>query len=196
MVAQPLLWATYSSSWQTFQCFFFPNTHCKPPLVQLEVVFSHPTYYPYLTTTSFEVVIEMRSPLSPLFSMLNLYSSHSHFSYDLHSRPFNSFHYLSLVPCSTSVSYSERLHRFNVLPHQQDNGFSSPADHSIADVSWDAAGLLGQLGTMLAHIPASPDPSLLVNFPVTVPYACSIAWSCCHRSAEPSTWPCWISVFC
>ncbi|KAK4821668.1 hypothetical protein QYF61_027136 [Mycteria americana] len=43
-----------------------------------------------------------------------------------------------------------------VQPHQcrvqRDNHFSSPAGHTIFDTSQDAIGLLGHLGTLLAHV--------------------------------------------
>ncbi|KAK4826718.1 LOW QUALITY PROTEIN: hypothetical protein QYF61_010933 [Mycteria americana] len=45
---------------------------------------------------------------------------------------------------------------FEVRPHQcqvqGDNHFPSPAGHTIFDTSQDAVGLLGHLGTLLAHI--------------------------------------------
>ncbi|KAK4827573.1 hypothetical protein QYF61_019197 [Mycteria americana] len=45
---------------------------------------------------------------------------------------------------------------FQVRPHQcrvqGHNHFPSPAGHAIADTSQDAVGLLGRLGTLLAHI--------------------------------------------
>ncbi|KAK4830369.1 hypothetical protein QYF61_010464 [Mycteria americana] len=48
---------------------------------------------------------------------------------------------------------------FEVRPHQcrvqGHDHFSSPAGHTISDTSQDAIGLLGHLGTLLAHIQAA-----------------------------------------
>ncbi|KAK4807183.1 hypothetical protein QYF61_024303 [Mycteria americana] len=45
---------------------------------------------------------------------------------------------------------------FEVQPHecrvQRDDHFPSPAGHTISDTSQDAIGLLGHLGTLLAHM--------------------------------------------
>ncbi|KAK4830944.1 hypothetical protein QYF61_014403 [Mycteria americana] len=50
---------------------------------------------------------------------------------------------------------------FEVRPHQcrvqGDNHFPSPAGHTISDTSQDAIGLLGHLGTLLAHIQPAVD---------------------------------------
>ncbi|KAK4826673.1 LOW QUALITY PROTEIN: hypothetical protein QYF61_010682 [Mycteria americana] len=55
------------------------------------------------------------------------------------------------------VARSPKLNTvFKVRPHQchveGDNHFLSPAGHTISDTSQDAIGLLGHLGTLLAHV--------------------------------------------
>ncbi|GAB0186435.1 hypothetical protein GRJ2_001108800 [Grus japonensis] len=55
-----------------------------------------------------------------------------------------------------------------VQPHQcrvqGDNHFPSPDGHTIADTSQDAVGLLGHLGTLLAHIQLAVNQHLQVLF--------------------------------
>lgn len=75
-----------------------PDVQPKPPLMQLEVLSSHPVggclgeeANPYLATASFQGVIELQSPLSFLFSRLNSNNSLRHSSYDLLSVPFTCF---------------------------------------------------------------------------------------------------------
>ncbi|KAK4820022.1 hypothetical protein QYF61_017695 [Mycteria americana] len=57
---------------------------------------------------------------------------------------------------------------FEVRPHQcpvqGHNHFPSPAGHTISDTSQDATGLLGHLGTLLAHIQAAVDQHPQVLF--------------------------------
>ncbi|KAK4823178.1 hypothetical protein QYF61_027082 [Mycteria americana] len=57
---------------------------------------------------------------------------------------------------------------FKVRPHQcqaqGDNHFPSPAGHTISDTSQDAVGLLGHLGTLLAHIQLAIDQHPQVLF--------------------------------
>ncbi|KAK4825916.1 hypothetical protein QYF61_003411 [Mycteria americana] len=57
---------------------------------------------------------------------------------------------------------------FEVRPHQcrvqGDNHFPSPAGHKISDTSQDAIGLLGHLGTLLAHIQPAVDQYSQVLF--------------------------------
>ncbi|KAK4824303.1 LOW QUALITY PROTEIN: hypothetical protein QYF61_013048 [Mycteria americana] len=56
---------------------------------------------------------------------------------------------------------------FEVRPHQcrGDNHFPTPAGHTISDTSQDAIGLLGHLGTLLAHIQPAVDQHPQVLFP-------------------------------
>ncbi|KAK4826959.1 hypothetical protein QYF61_012808 [Mycteria americana] len=57
---------------------------------------------------------------------------------------------------------------FEVRPHQcrlqGDNHFPTPAGHTIFDTSQDAVGLLGHLGTLLAHIQLAVDQHPQVLF--------------------------------
>ena len=47
---------------------------------------------------------------------------------------------------------------------QGDNQFLSPAGHTISDTSQDAVGLLGHLGTLLAHLQLAVDQQPQVLF--------------------------------
>ncbi|KAK4832002.1 hypothetical protein QYF61_020440 [Mycteria americana] len=64
---------------------------------------------------------------------------------------------------------------FKVRPHQcqvqGDNRFPSPAGHAISDTSQDAIGLLGHLGTLLAHIQEAVNqhPQVLFHRPAFQP---------------------------
>ena len=62
---------------------------------------------------------------------------------------------------------------------QGHNNLCHPAGHSISDTGQDAIGLLGCLGTLLAHVysPAdrNPGPFLPGSFPATLPLACTTA---------------------
>ena len=49
-----------------------------------------------------------------------------------------------------------------------DNYFPVPADHTIFDTSQDAIGILGYLGTLLAHIQPSIDQHPRVRFLLVV----------------------------
>ncbi|KAK4822061.1 hypothetical protein QYF61_008870 [Mycteria americana] len=57
---------------------------------------------------------------------------------------------------------------FELWPHQHrvqgHNDFPSPAGHAISDTSQDAIGLLGHLGTLLAHIQLAVDQHPQVLF--------------------------------
>jgi len=50
---------------------------------------------------------------------------------------------------------------FEVQPHQcqvqGDNHSPAPAGYTVPDTSWDAIGLLGHLGTLLAHVHLTVD---------------------------------------
>ncbi|KAK4823264.1 hypothetical protein QYF61_000231 [Mycteria americana] len=147
----------------------FPNTQSKPPLVQLETISSCPiTCYlgeetdPHLSTTSFQVVVEgdkvspqppflqAKQPQLPQLLLIRpvLYMLHQLFcsSFDT----LQHFNVLLVVrgPKPNTV--------FEVQPHQCRvqgyDHFPSPAGHAIFDTSQDAIGLLGHLGTLLAHI--------------------------------------------
>ncbi|KAJ7419849.1 hypothetical protein WISP_51875 [Willisornis vidua] len=57
---------------------------------------------------------------------------------------------------------------FKMWPHQcqvqRGNHFPSPAGHTIPDSSEDATGLLGHLGTLLAHVQPAADQCPQVPF--------------------------------
>ncbi|KAK4815348.1 hypothetical protein QYF61_000180 [Mycteria americana] len=150
----------------------FPNIQSKPPLVQLEAIFSRPiTCYlgeqidPHLATTSFQVVVESNkvSPQppflqaeqpqfpQPLFIRLVLQT--------LHQLRCPSLDTLQHLNVSLVVRGPKLNTVFQVRPHQcQVQGhdhFPSPAGHTIFDTNQDAIGFLGHLGTLLAHIQAA-----------------------------------------
>ncbi|KAK4832619.1 hypothetical protein QYF61_024600 [Mycteria americana] len=114
----------------------FPNIQPKPPLDQLEAVssFSITCYVgeetdTHLSTTSFQTVHQLRCPSLDTLQHLNV----------------------SLVVGGPKLNTA-----FEVQPHQcpvqGHDHFPSPAGHTISDTSQDAIGLLGHLGTSLAHI--------------------------------------------
>ncbi|KAK4830127.1 LOW QUALITY PROTEIN: hypothetical protein QYF61_008554 [Mycteria americana] len=147
----------------------FPNIQSKPPLAQLEAISSRPiTCYlgeetdPHLATISFQVVVESDkvSPQPPF-----LQAKQPQFPQLLLIRLLlQTLHQL----CCPSLDTLQHLHAFLVLrgpklntaldvrPHhcriQGDKHFPTPAGHTISDTSQDAIGLLGHLGTLLAHI--------------------------------------------
>ncbi|KAK4823850.1 hypothetical protein QYF61_007498 [Mycteria americana] len=119
----------------------FPNIQSKPPLVQLEAISSCPiTCYlaaetdPHLSTISFQTLHQLRWPSLDTLQHLNV----------------------SLVVRGPKLNTG-----FEVRPHQcrvqGDDHFPSPAGHAVFDTSQDAVGLLGHLGTLLAHIQAAVD---------------------------------------
>ncbi|CAN0300535.1 unnamed protein product [Bubo scandiacus] len=71
-------------------------------------------------------------------------------------------------PISDGVRGSNLNTVFEVRPHQcqvqGDNHIPSPAGHTISDTSQDAIGLLGHLGTLLAHIQLAVDQHPQVLF--------------------------------
>ncbi|KAK4816771.1 hypothetical protein QYF61_022769, partial [Mycteria americana] len=150
----------------------FPNIQSKPPLAQLEAISSCPiTCYlgeetdPHLSTTSFQVVVESKkvSPQppflqakqsqlpQPLLIRLVLQTLHQ-----LRCPSLDTLQYLN-IPL---VVGGPKLNTgFEVQPHQcrvqGHDHFPSPAGHAIFDTGQDAIGLLGRLGTLLAHIQAA-----------------------------------------
>ncbi|KAK4819936.1 hypothetical protein QYF61_015557 [Mycteria americana] len=152
----------------------FPNIQSKPPLVQLEAISSCPiTCYlgeetnPHLSTASFQAVVESNkvSPQPPF-----LQAKQPQFPQPLPiSLVLQTLHQLrcpslnTLQPLNVSlVMRGPKLNTvFEVRPHQcrvqGGNRFPSPAGHTIFDTSQDAIGLLGHLGTLLAHIQPAVD---------------------------------------
>ncbi|KAK4817319.1 hypothetical protein QYF61_009172 [Mycteria americana] len=150
----------------------FPNIQSKPPLAQLEAISSCTiTCYlgeetdPHLSTTSFQVVVESdevspqppflqakQSQLpQPLLIRILLQTLHQ-----LHCPSLDTLQPLN-VPLVVGGPKLNTV--FEVWPHQcrvqGHNHFPSPAGHAIFDAGQDAIGLLGRLGTLLAHIQAA-----------------------------------------
>ena len=86
-------------------------------------------------------------------------------------------------------------------PHQSwaqgDHHLPVSTSNTIFDTSQDGIGLLGYLGTLLAHVQLSTDQHSHIHFfyslPATLPQVCSTAYSCRGQSAGPNTWSCWTS---
>ncbi|KAK4825833.1 hypothetical protein QYF61_002956 [Mycteria americana] len=135
----------------------FPNIQSKPPLAQLEAISSRPiTCYhlgeetdPHLSTTSFQA----KQPQFPQLLLRRLLLQ------TLHQLCCPSLHMLQHLNVSLVVRGPKLNTVFEVQPHQcrvqGHDHFPSPAGHAIFDTSQDAIGLLGHLGTLLAHIQAA-----------------------------------------
>ncbi|KAK4827828.1 hypothetical protein QYF61_021912 [Mycteria americana] len=144
-----------------------PNIQSKLPLVQLEVISSCPvaSYLgeetdPHLATTSFQVVVESdkvspqppflqaKQPQFPQPLLISLVLQTLH---QLRCPSLDTLQHLNVVVRGPKLNTA-----FEVRPHQcQVQGhdhFPSPAGHTVSDTSQDAIGLLGHLGTLLAHI--------------------------------------------
>ncbi|KAK4822326.1 hypothetical protein QYF61_013025 [Mycteria americana] len=98
----------------------------------------------------------MRSPLSLLFSRLNNPRALSRSPSALCSRPFPSSVALLWTRSSPSIEGPNTEHSIrgvaSPVPSTGAHHCFSPAGHSIPDTSQDTIGLLGHLGTLLAHI--------------------------------------------
>ncbi|KAK4807027.1 hypothetical protein QYF61_000356 [Mycteria americana] len=150
----------------------FPNIQSKPPLAQLEAISSCPiTCYlgeetdPHLSTTSFQVVVES-DEISPQPPFLQAKQSQLPqpllirlLLQTLHQLRCPSLYALQYLNIPLVVGGPKLNTVFEVWPHQcrvqGHNHFPSPADHAIFDTGQDAIGLLGRLGTLLAHIQAA-----------------------------------------
>ncbi|KAK4820738.1 hypothetical protein QYF61_004419 [Mycteria americana] len=159
----------------------FPNIQSKPPLAQLEAVSSRPiTCYlgeetdTHLSTPSFQAVVESDevSPQPPF-----LQAKQPQFPQPLPIRLVlqtlpqlccPSLDTLQPLNVSLVVRGSKLNTAFEVRPHQcrvqGHDHFSTPAGHTISDTSQDAIGLLGHLGTLLAHIQAAVNQHSQVLF--------------------------------
>ncbi|KAK4825874.1 hypothetical protein QYF61_003148 [Mycteria americana] len=147
----------------------FPNIQSKPPLAQLEAISSCPiTCYlgeetnTHLSTTSFQT----KQPQFPQPLVIRLVLQ------TLHQLRCPSLDTLQHLNVSLVVGGPKLNTVFKVRPHQcrvqGDDHFPSPAGHTISDTSQDAIGLLGHLGTLVAHIQLSVDqhpqnPHVLVS---------------------------------
>ena len=72
--------------------------------------------------------------------------------------------------------------------------FPSPAHHTIPDPSQDAIGLLGHLGTLLAHIQLTVHQYTKVPFPQAafqslLPKPVGLPGVVVVQNAGPDTWP-------
>ncbi|KAK4811013.1 LOW QUALITY PROTEIN: hypothetical protein QYF61_015717 [Mycteria americana] len=150
----------------------FPNIQSKPPLAQLEAISSCPiTCYlgeetdPHLSTTSFQVVVES-DEVSPQPPFLQAKQSQLPqpllirlLLQTLHQLRCPSLYALQYLNIPLVVGGPKLNTVFEVRPHQcrvqGHNHFPSPAGHAIFDAGQDAIGLLGRLGTLLAHIQAA-----------------------------------------
>ncbi|KAK4832495.1 hypothetical protein QYF61_023542 [Mycteria americana] len=147
----------------------FPNIQSKPPLAQLEAISSCPvTCYlgeetdPHLSTASFQVVVESdevspqppflqaKQPQFPQLLLIRLLLQTVH---QLRCPSLDTLQHLNV---SLVVGGPKLNTGFEVQPHrcrvQGHDRFPSPAGHAIFDTRQDAIGVLGHLGTLLAHI--------------------------------------------
>ncbi|KAK4823572.1 hypothetical protein QYF61_003576 [Mycteria americana] len=169
-----------------FQCFpcseeIFPNIQPEPPLVQLEAISSCPiaSYLgeetnTHLSTTSFQVVTESNkvSPQPPFlqtkqsqFPQLFLIRLVLQTLHQLRCPSLDTLQHLNVF----LIVRGPKLNTvFEGWPHQcrvqGHDHFPSPAGHTIPDTSQDALGLLGHLGTLLAHIQPAVNEHLQVLF--------------------------------
>ncbi|KAK4826008.1 hypothetical protein QYF61_003781 [Mycteria americana] len=150
----------------------FPHIQSKPPLAQLEAISSCPIACylgeetdPHLSTTSFQVVVES-DEVSPQPPFLQAKQSQLPqpllirlLLQTLHQLRCPSLYALQYLNIPLVVGGPKLNTVFEVRPHQcrvqGHNHFPSPAGHAIFDTGQDAIGLLGRLGTLLAHIQAS-----------------------------------------
>ncbi|KAK4816851.1 hypothetical protein QYF61_023973 [Mycteria americana] len=169
MATHPLPWAACSNAGQPFSEVKFPNIRSKPPLVQLEAISSRPiTCYlgeetdPHLSTTSCQAVeesdkvspqppfLQAKQPQFPQPFLMRLLLQTLH---QLRCPSLDTLQHLN-VPLvvrgpKLNTAFEVRPHQCRVQGHDH---FPSPAGHTIPDTSQDAIGLLGHLGTLLAHI--------------------------------------------
>ncbi|GAB0195154.1 hypothetical protein GRJ2_001980700 [Grus japonensis] len=146
----------------------FPNDQPKPPLVQLEAIsscsvtchFGEDTNT-HLATTSFQVAAESnkvspqpsflqaKQPQCPQLLLIRLGLQTLH---QLHCPSLDVLQHLNVLLVVRGPKLNTAL---EVWPHQcrvqGDDHCPSPAGHTIPDTSQDAGGLLGHLGTLLAH---------------------------------------------
>ncbi|KAK4820115.1 hypothetical protein QYF61_020347, partial [Mycteria americana] len=152
----------------------FPNIQSKPTLAQLEAISSCPMACylgeetdPHPATTSFQAVVESDevSPQPPFLQakqpQLPQPLPISLVLQTLRQFCCPSLDTLQPLNVSLVVGGPELNTGFEVRPHQcrvqGHDHFPSPAGHAISDTSQDAIGLLGHLGTLLAHIQLAVD---------------------------------------
>lgn len=155
-----------------------PVLQFKPPPVQLESSSSHPNSsllrketISILTAVFFHLKTVMMSPFRFLFSKLNSFSSLRHSSYQS----------CSLVPCQLccfSLYTLEHLNFLVVIGSKPNTNlvFPSPVGHIISGAVQDAVGLLGHLGTLLAHIQLAVYPYVLLFWAAFQPVFSKSTW--------------------
>ncbi|KAK4816662.1 hypothetical protein QYF61_019898, partial [Mycteria americana] len=145
----------------------FPNIQSKPPLAQLEAISSCPIICYLGEETNPQVVVESNkvSPQPPFLQakqpqlpqplLIRLVLQ------TLHQLRCPSLDTLQHLNVSLVVGDPTLNTAFEVWPHQcrvqGHDHFPSPAGHTISDTSQDAIGLVGHLGTLLAHIQPAVD---------------------------------------
>jgi len=166
----------------SFSKEIFHNIQSKSPLVQLEAISSCPiTGYPeeetntHLSTTSFQAVVESNkvSPQPPLLQTKQPQFLQplliSFVLQTLHQPRCPSLDTLQHINVFLVVRGPKLNTVFEVRPHQcrvqGDDHCPAPAGHTIPDTSQDVIGLLGHLGTLLAHVQPAIDQHPKVFFP-------------------------------
>ncbi|KAK4809817.1 LOW QUALITY PROTEIN: hypothetical protein QYF61_014285 [Mycteria americana] len=147
----------------------FPNIQSKPPLAQLEAISSRPITCDLgeeTDPTSLQPPFRPFDEVSPQPPFLQ--AKQSQLPQPLLIRLLlqtlpqlrcPSLHTLQYLNIPLVVGGPKLNTVFEVRPHQcrvqGHNHFPSPAGHTTPDTSQDAIGLLGHLGTLLAHIQAA-----------------------------------------
>jgi len=165
---------------RSFSKEIYLNIQSKPPLIQLEVISSRPvTSYlgeetnTHLTTTSFQVVVES-DKVSPQPSLFQTKQSQFHqpllirlVLQTLHQPHCPSLDTLQHVNVLLVVRGPKLNTVLEVHPHQcrvqGHDPLPTPAGHTVPDTSQDAVGLLGHLGTLLAHVQPAVDQHVQVK---------------------------------
>ncbi|KAK4814679.1 hypothetical protein QYF61_025505 [Mycteria americana] len=147
----------------------FPDTQSKPPLAQVEAISSHPMacylgeetnptslHPPFSDEVSPQPpFLQAKQPQVPQPLPISLVLQ------TLPQLRCPSLDTLQPLNVSLGVRGPKLNTGFEVRPHQcrvqGHDHFPSPAGHTIPDTSQDAIGLLGHLGTPLAHIQAAVD---------------------------------------
>ena len=179
-----------------------PNIQSKPHLIQLEAFASYPVSCclgeetnTHLTITSSQVFVasNMVPPQPPLLQtkqpqfpqpLLIRIVLHS-----IHLSHLSSLGVLQQLNVLLVLQGPKMNTGFEVWPHLLQG-------HTIPDTNQDAVGLLGHLGTMLAHFQMALHQHCQVHFhqaALQLLQACGTAWGCCEPSAGPGTRPCWTS---
>ncbi|KAK4820326.1 hypothetical protein QYF61_023559 [Mycteria americana] len=133
----------------------FPNVQSKPPLAQPEAISSRPAVAESDEVSPQPPFLQAEQPQVPQPLPISLVLQ------TLPQLRCPSLDTLQPLNVSLGARGPTLNTAFEVRPHQcrvqgRDH-FPSPAGHAIADTSQDAIGLLGHLGTLLAHIQPAVD---------------------------------------